>query len=138
MDAHVDRVGLVQEVDDDHIELLAVTVAAAYALLDALRVPRQVIVHDQIAELHVDAFGCRLGRQQYGRLIAEVLDKGRAHVGCRRAGDAVGASVLLLPLLIDLFGERVGVRAVEHHDLARELRVLEDAEQVVLRLPGTQ
>jgi hypothetical protein len=33
---------------------LAVTVATAYALLNSLRVPRKVVVDDQIAELKID------------------------------------------------------------------------------------
>ena len=50
----VGGVAPVQEVDDHHIELLAVPVAPANPLLDALRVPRQVIIDDQVAELRVD------------------------------------------------------------------------------------
>ena len=46
-DAPVGRVAFVQEVDHDHIVLLAVAVATADALLDALRVPRQVVVHNE-------------------------------------------------------------------------------------------
>ena len=62
--APVGLVALVQEVDDDHVVLLAVAVAAADALLDALRVPGQVVVDDQRAELQVDAFRRRLGGEQ--------------------------------------------------------------------------
>ena len=44
--AEVRLILAVEEIDDHHIVLLAVAVAAADALLDALRIPRQVIVHD--------------------------------------------------------------------------------------------
>ena len=57
IDADVGGVSLVEEVDHDDIELLAVAVAAADALLDPLRVPGQIVVDDQIAELEVDALG---------------------------------------------------------------------------------
>ena len=40
----VGLVAFVEEVDDDDIVLLAVTMAAADALLDPLRVPRQIVV----------------------------------------------------------------------------------------------
>ena len=38
--------------------------------------------------------------------------------------------------LIDFFGLGVGVRAVEHHDLAAKLGLLQDAEKVFLRAAG--
>ena len=53
-----------------------------------------------------------------------------------RAGDAVGAGVLLEPALVDVLGRGVGVRAVEEHHLAGELGLLQDAEQVFLRAAG--
>ena len=56
-DALIGRVLLVQEVDDHHVVLLAVAMAAADALLDPLRVPGQIVVDDQRAELEVDALG---------------------------------------------------------------------------------
>ena len=82
--APIGLVALVQEVDDDDVVLLPVAVAAADALLDALRVPGQVVVDDQRAELEVDAFGRRFGGEHDGRLVAEVLDQRGAHVHCAR------------------------------------------------------
>ncbi len=80
VDAAVGLVALVEEVDDDDVVLLPVAVAAADALLDALRVPRQVVVDDQRAELQVDAFGRRLGGDHHGGIVAEMLDQCRAAV----------------------------------------------------------
>jgi hypothetical protein len=57
-------VTLVQEVDDHHVKALAVAVAAADALLHALRVPGQVVVDDERAELQVDALGRGLGSDE--------------------------------------------------------------------------
>ena len=96
-DALVGRVLAVEEVDDHHVVLLAVAVAAADALLDALRVPRQVVVHHQRAELQVDALGAGLGGDHDAALLAEVVHQRGAHVGGARAGDAVGALVALEP-----------------------------------------
>ena len=116
--AAVGLVALVEEVDDDDVVLLPVAVAAADALLDPLRVPGQVVVHDQRAELEVDALGCGLGGEQDRGLVAEVLDERRAHVHRARAGGAAGVAVLLDPALVDRGRLRAAVGAVEEHDLA--------------------
>ena len=73
-------VAFVQKVDDDDIVLLSVAVAATDALFDSLRIPRKVVVHDDGAELEVDAFGRRLRRQQDRSPLTELLDDGRLHV----------------------------------------------------------
>ena len=54
----------VEEVQHQHVALLAVAVAAADALLDPLRVPRQVVVDHQVAELEVEPLGAGLGHEQ--------------------------------------------------------------------------
>ena len=89
--ALVGLVLLIQEVDNHHIVLLSVAVAAADALLDALGIPRQVVVHDQGAELQVDAFRPRFGGDHDVALFPEVVHEGGAHVRRARAGDPVGA-----------------------------------------------
>ena len=61
------------EVDDRDVALLAVAVAAADALLDALRVPRQVVVDDRLAELEVQALRARFGADQHLRARAELV-----------------------------------------------------------------
>ena len=127
---------LVEEIDHHHVELLAVAVAAADALLDALGVPGQIVVDHQIAELQIDALGRGFGGDHDGRVVAEMIHQGGAHVGAGRAGDAVGAGVLRQPALVDLLGLGVGVRAVEEHHLAGELGLLQDAEEVFLRAAG--
>ena len=81
--------------------LLAVAVATADALLNALRVPGQIVVDDQIAELEVDALGRCFGRNHDARFVAEVVDKGGTLVRSGRASDVVGSGVLLHPRLID-------------------------------------
>ena len=63
--------------------LLPVTMAAANALLDALGIPWQVIVHHESAELEIDALCPGLGGDHDAAFLAEVIDEGTAHV--RRA-----------------------------------------------------
>ena len=75
VDANIGGVRLVEEVDDNHVVLLAVAVASSDALLDPLRVPGHIVVDDQIAELEIDALGCGFGCNHDAGLIAEVLDK---------------------------------------------------------------
>ena len=52
---------------------LAETVNAAEPLLDAVRVPRQVVVDHEVGTLEVDAFACGVGGYQDrdGRIIQE-------------------------------------------------------------------
>ena len=54
-----------------------------------------------------------LGGDHDLRLVAEVIDERRAHVGGPRAGDAVGACVPLEPSRVDRLRSVVGVGAVE-------------------------
>src|SRR5712692_10173512 len=55
-DALVGLVCLVEEIDHHPVALLPVAVTAANALFDALGVPREIVVHNEGAELEVDAF----------------------------------------------------------------------------------
>ena len=100
----VGGVVLVQKIDDNDIELLPVAVAAADALLDALRIPGKVVVDDEVAELEVDALGGGLRGDHDRRLVAEVLDQGGPHVRRRRAGNAVRSFVLFEPAAVDVLG----------------------------------
>ena len=65
--------------------------AAANALLDTLRVPREVVVDDKIAELEIDTFSGGFGGNHDARFFAEVIDQGCAFVSRGRAGDAIRA-----------------------------------------------
>src|SRR5581483_10792514 len=60
-EAALDRV-LGAEVEDPDLRLLADPVDAAHALLEPHRVPGQVVVDHQVAELEVDPLARRLGR----------------------------------------------------------------------------
>ena len=90
-DALVGRVLPIEEVHHHDVVLLAVAVAAADALLDALGIPRQVVIHDQRAELEVDALRAGFGGDHDAAFLAEIIHKRGAHVGGPGAGDAVGA-----------------------------------------------
>ena len=59
---------------------LTVAMAAADALLDTLRVPRQIIIDHQGTELQIDALRPGLGGNHDAALLAEVIDQRRAHV----------------------------------------------------------
>ena len=92
--------------------------AAADALLDPLRVPRQVEVDDQRAELKVDTLGGRLRGDQNRGFIAEMLDDGGLHVHGARAGEPIRSLVLGLPSLVDVGVMGLVVRPVDRGDLA--------------------
>jgi len=73
VNAHIRGVVFIQEIDDYNVMLLAVAVTAPDALFDTLRIPRQIVVDDQGAELKIDAFGTCLSRDHDTALVAEVV-----------------------------------------------------------------
>ena len=103
IDPHVGGIASVEEVDDHDIELLAVPVAPADALLDALRIPGKVVVDDQVAELQVDPLGGCFGRNHDERFVAEVFDEGGTLIGGGRIRDLVSARMTFQPCPINLF-----------------------------------
>lgn len=109
----VGLVPLVQEVDDHYIVLLTVPVTSADTLLDTLRIPRQVVVDDQGAELQVNTLRGRLRGDHDRRVIPEVPDERGSHVHRPGASDTSGSRVPLCPFLIDAGGLRAVVAAVE-------------------------
>ena len=63
----VSGVVFVEKVHDYDIELLPVAMTTADALLDTLRIPGEVVIDHQIAELQVNAFGgCLSGDHNRG------------------------------------------------------------------------
>ena len=107
------------EVDDGDVALLAVAVAAADALLDALRVPRQVVVDDRLAELEVQPLRAGLGADEDLRPRAELVDEREPD------GDLAGrprprrevAPFLLEPAGVRLLRAVVIVVAAEQRDV---------------------
>ena len=65
----------IEKIHHNHIVLLPVAVAATDALLDALGIPREIVVDDQRAELQVDTFRPGLGGNHDTAFIAEVIDQ---------------------------------------------------------------
>ena len=105
-----------------------------------MRIPGQVVVDDEGAELEVDALGGGLGGDHDLRagaiVLAEVIDQGRAAVHLGRAGDAIRALEGLQPALVDGDGFFMGVGAGEEHQLAGVAVGGEKAMQVFLGTPG--
>ena len=118
MDALVGVVAGIEEIDDNNVVLLPVTVTTADALLDALGIPRQVEIDHQRTELHVDALCGRFGGDEDRAGVAKVLDKGSADVDGTRAGDAVGVGIFLQPLVVNGLGCSVVIGPVEEDDFA--------------------
>ena len=132
------QVGLIRpvdEVDDHHVVLLAIAVAAADALFDALRVPGKIVIDHQRAELQVDPFGGRLGGDHDGGGGGELFHQGGPHVGRGGPAECVLPGVPLQPLAVDAFRLGVGVGAVEQHDLPGIPLLFEQLPQVRLGPP---
>ena len=53
-----------EEIENEAILGLAVTVNAAHALFEPVRIPRNIEVEQDMAALEVDALACRLGRHK--------------------------------------------------------------------------
>ena len=119
----------IEEVDDHDIELLAVAVASANALFDALRIPGKVVIDHEIAELKVDAFGRRFGGDHDGGFIAEVFDQAARMSAPGDPETRSGALILFEPTAVDVLRVGVVVRAIEDHDFAGELGLFQDAER---------
>ena len=116
VDAEVSLVALVEEIDDDHVVFLAVTVAAADALLDALGIPRQVEIHDEGAELEVDAFSGGLGGDENFCGVAKGVNDGGAGIYGAGAGHAAGVAVAGGPRFVNFLGVWIVVGAVKNDD----------------------
>ncbi len=130
-DAPVGLVAAVDEVEHDHVVALAIAVAAADTLLHPLRVPRQVVVDHQRAELGVHPLGGGLGGDHDLRPLAELLDERGAHPGAARG--SLLRLVTLQPRGVDLTRPRLVVRAVEGHHAPVVAVAVQKLQQVPLR-----
>ena len=70
-------------------------------LFDALRIPRQIIVHHERAKLKVDAFRASFGGNHDATFLAEIIHERRAHIGGLGAGNSIRTLMLLSPRGID-------------------------------------
>ena len=123
---------LVQEVDNHHIELLAVTMAATNALFYPLGVPGQVVVNDQAAKLQVNPFGSGLGSDQDFCVFFKVVDQCCSPIYRRAAGDLIGIRITLQPALVYAIGGRIAVCAAERRYFALETVTFQVLFQVIL------
>ena len=116
--AQVRRIALVQEVDDHHIMLLPVSVAASDALLDALGIPGKIEVDDHRAKLKIDSLGPGFRGDHDLGFATETVDQGMAqHHGFAASRVHVAVvSVLRHILFIDLFGIGIAFAAAGETD----------------------
>ena len=122
------------EVEDEAVLLLAVAVDAAHALLEPHRIPRDVVVDHEPAELEVDAFAGGLGGDKHLAVFAELAlgvdaDAGRVAVADLHA--AVNLRDGQAPLA--QLAERAAVFAVAGEIIERVL-VLGEDQQLHLRV----
>jgi hypothetical protein len=61
------------KIDHHHVILLAIPVAPANPLLDALRVPRKIVVDYQGTELEINSLRSCFGSNQDGSLFAKAI-----------------------------------------------------------------
>ena len=75
-DMLVGFISFIEKIDHDDIVLLSVPVTAADALFDTLRIPREIVVHHQGAELEIDAFRPRFRGDHDLSLFLEIVHDG--------------------------------------------------------------
>ena len=135
--ALVGLVAGVEEVDDHHVVTLTVAVATANALLDTLRIPRQVIVNYECTELQVHTFSCSFSRDHNlsagAVVLPKMINQGSATINLRRASNSVCSLVLFQPTLIDGSGILMIVSSAEQHQLACIAVLGKKSMQVLLR-----
>src|SRR6266540_2362383 len=125
-----------EEVDHRDFVPLAVAMAPPDPLLDALRVPGQVVVHDRLAELQVQSLRSRFRRDQDSRPGSELVNQRKTH-GHRRARlRAFVLRRLRAPAPQRLRRARGLIRAPKKRDLLvrDELALDEAVSEVILRL----
>ena len=86
--ATLNRVGR-NEVEDQAVVALAVSVDATHPLFEPVRVPRNVIVDQEVAELQVDAFASSLGGDEHLDVAILELLLGKEP----SSGDVAGADI---------------------------------------------
>ena len=84
IDPFINSIALVQEVDNHDIVPLAVPMDTSNALLYPLRIPGQVEVHQQRAELEIDALSRRLSGDHHFSLVPKMIDDGMTYVNGTR------------------------------------------------------
>ena len=72
---------LVQEVHNNNIMFLAVTVATTNSLFNALWIPRKVIVNDHGTELQVDPLGGGFGGDHDFGTVTKVVHQRGSNIG---------------------------------------------------------
>ena len=123
---------LVKKVDNNDIVLLPIAVATADALFNTLRIPRQVVVHNQTAKLKIDALRRSLGSDEDARSIAEFLHDGGFHVSLLGARDLPIVGMTSLPLTVDSLGDVIIVRTIQKNNLPFVSVVGEQLQEVFL------
>ena len=126
-----------EEVDDGDVALLSVAMATADPLLDPLRVPRQVVVDDGVAELQVQPLRPRLRRDHDDGAPTELVHQREAH-GNRRARRPGAGAVSVAPRLQSGASPGRIVVAPEQGDvLVAQFRLFEqEPAQVILGRQG--
>ena len=124
------------EIDHGDIALLAVPMAAPDALLDALRIPRQIVVDNGLAELQVQPFCAGLRANKDLRTRAELVHESKPHSNFAARLDSwwKPRAFLLFPARERLLRTLVIVDAAEQGDVfVAEADVEKQLPQVFLR-----
>ena len=127
--------------DSNALALLTHSINAAYSLFDAHRIPREIIIHNAIAELVVQAFTANFGKQQNVQSIilfswkSKTIPKFDAVFIRRPAMNHPHAETIRSQMLIEV-AKGVSKAAEKHHLVVRQTLLFPDnfAEGIKLRI----
>src|SRR5882672_6350849 len=95
---------------------LPIAMATTDALLNALRIPGQIVIDDKTTKLQVDPFCARFGSNHNGGTLPEFLNQSSAYIHTFQASDHVLSGMALEPMAIDAQRIRIVIRAIQSDD----------------------
>ena len=111
---HVRIIALVYKVNDNYIAFLTISMTTPDPLLNPLRVPREIIIHDKGAELKVQALGCCFGGDHDFCMIPEMFNKGYTLISGLYTACFAVIGVFRVPGVINRIGFRLIIRAIKN------------------------
>ena len=114
---------------------LPIAMATTNPLLNALWIPRQIIIDHEATELEIDPLRARFGGNHDGGTLPECLNQRSAYVHTFRAGEHVLSGMTLEPVVIDVQRIWIVIRAIQGNDAPGIAIGLQQLFEVTLGAP---
>ena len=136
IDTFVSGVFLIQEINDNDIIFLPISVATSNTLLNTLRIPRQIVVDHKAAELQIDTLCGGFCSNQDAGTVTEFLNHGSFHVRLFGTGNQTIVFMAFLPLGINALGSFIVIQTIQKDHLPFISMVGQKIEQIGLSSSG--